>query len=595
MWRLLLLSGLLLLAPARGALIARSVLAPLPVEEGRLLIDANVLSVPARDDAGWRFDARVSFPRHPEWRARRLRVQLPAGTPVPHAGETWQYAARLLPPEGARARRALLRSRLAGIARVADGPMTRRQAAAAGGLAGLRGHLARRIADRVADPSAAGLLAALAVGVTGEVTDRQWRAFNATGVTHLVAISGMHVTFFAMLSMAASRGLWRRLAGFSGMPRRESFAAAAGCAMALLYALLSGFSVPAQRTVAMLAAFLVARGCARRTRPSWSIAVALGAVLLHDPLAVLDAGFWLSFSAVAAIVLISGARMGASSWLAGAARLQWQVSIALLPVTVAIFGTFSAIGLVANAFAIPVFTLLLVPPVLVATAGYLLPLAAAGWCSDRLIDLSASVAAALWPVLLACAELPGALWSAGPPWCWYALALPLLLAVLLPLPRTARTVCLALLCSVFLLRDPRPRTGELRIDELAGGSSRTVLMRTRSHVLLWGTAEIFGSEGARFGRLVAPRLRAAGRPEIDLWLPGNLTRDVQAALSAGIAEFGVAAVMLPPALAAPPEMRSCGEASWSWDGIDFHLEPSADARKCLLTVTGGAQVWRLGL
>src|SRR5690606_33866500 len=118
-----------------------------------------------------------------------------------------------------------------------------------------------------------------------------------------------------------------------------------GIVLALLYALLSGFSVPAQRTVVMLAAFLLARECSRCTRPAWSLAASMWAVLLYDPMAALSAGFWLSFLAVAAIVMLTGARLAPAAPLATAVRVQWLVSIALLPVTVAIFGTFSAAGL----------------------------------------------------------------------------------------------------------------------------------------------------------------------------------------------------------------------------------------------------------
>ncbi len=112
------------------------------------------------------------------------------------------------------------------------------------GLDALRARLGRRIADQVDDPAAAALLAALAVGVTGEVSTRQWQVFNATGITHLVAISGMHVTFLALLAMAAARCCWQRLAPRAWLPRRSVFAALVGVTLALLYALLAGFSVP---------------------------------------------------------------------------------------------------------------------------------------------------------------------------------------------------------------------------------------------------------------------------------------------------------------------------------------------------------------
>jgi competence protein ComEC len=581
--------ALLLLWALRGWGQARELLAPLPETADRVLIEARVDSVPGLSADGWQFDAVVAFPRQPGWPPRRLRLRLPAAAPAPQVGDLWQYAARLEAPADWRGRRALLRDHLSGEARVATGPLTRRLAPAAGGLDGLRARLARRISDRVADPSAAALLAALAVGATGEVTPRQWQVFNATGITHLVAISGMHVTFFAMLSMAAARRAWGWLAGRCPLPRREAFAAGVGVTMALLYALLSGFSVPAQRTVLMLAAFLLARECARRTRPAWSIAVALVAVLLHDPFALLGAGFWLSFLAVGSIVLVEGARLAPAAPLAAAAGLQWLVTVALLPATVAIFGSFAAIGLLANALAIPMFTLLLVPPVLLATACYLLPPAAIGWCGDWLVQVAGLAAAMLWPFLAWCAGLPAALWWAHVPWSWFLLAVPAAFVAVLPLAPLARGLAMALLASAFLLRAPRPPAGELWLDVQGEGRSQVVLLRTRGHLLLWGTGEGFGSKGRGFERRVLPWLRAAGYPRLDLWFPGSLTRDAQAAVGLASAMLPLAAVRLPSARGVPPEMHPCGEARWQWDGLGFEAAASGDGRGCRLQVRHGDQ------
>jgi competence protein ComEC len=592
--RSLLLAIVLLFTLGRGLLQAQRLLAPLPDVEYRLLVEACVRSVPALQETGWRFDARVGFPRHPDWAARVLRMQLPATSRGPVVGECWQYMAQLDAPEDARGRIALLRDHLSGYARVTDSALTRRIAPARGGLDALRARIATRIADGVEDPSAAALLAALAVGVTGEVSARQWQVFNATGITHLVAISGMHVTFFALFIMTAARWLWRRTAPWPGLPRREGFAAAVGMLLALCYALLSGFAVPAQRTVVMLAAFLGMQQCARRTRPAWTVVVALVAVLLWDPLAVFAAGFWLSFGAVIVIVVLAGGRLQQGAPLAAALRLQWVVSLGLLPMTVAIFGSFSMVGLLANLLAIPVFTLLLVPPVLLATACHLLPGAYAAWCGDVLVQLAGWVATALWPLLCWCADLPGALWHAAPPLGWYALALPAVLIALLPVVRSARMMALALLGSAFLLQAPRPRAGELWIDLAGEGASATALLRTRSHLLLWGTGEVYGSSGRRFERLLLPRLRAAGYPAIDLWLPGNLTRDTQAALRQAAAQFEIHHVKVPPAREPPPEFTACSAARWKWDGIIFETRPAQSGRHCLLNATLGTQRVELG-
>lgn len=565
-----------------------------PLQSGeRVMVEARIQGVPALDESGWQFDAAIAFPRQPGWPAQRWRVRLPASMEAPAPGESWQYALRFDPPRDAAQRRLLMRDRISAQARLVEGPFNQRISASGGGLDGLRARLARRISDRIADPSAASLLAALAVGVTGEVSTRQWQVFNATGITHLVAISGMHVTFFAMLSMAAARRLWHRLPVSPLVPRRELFAAMVGIVMALLYALLSGFSVPAQRTVVMLAAFLVVRECSRCATPAFSVAAAVWAVLLFDPFAALSAGFWLSFLAVGAIVMLAGARLSPGAPLRTAVRVQWLVSLALLPVTVAIFGTFSAVGLLANALAIPVFTLLLVPPVLLATASYLLPGGLAGWCGDLLVDLAAWVCALLWPFLTWCAGLPGALWHAQVPLTWYLVAAPAVLLVLLPVQPLRRAAAMLLLLSVFVLREPRPRAGEVWID-VPDASAQVVLLRTRGQLLLWGTGESFGARGRAFSRHVLPLLRAAGHAQLALWLPGSLTRDTQAALALGVAFIDVERTLLPPARSAPPEMETCATEQWQRDGLAFAMDASDDGRQCLLRVTAGDAELRLG-
>jgi competence protein ComEC len=583
----LLALGLAVLVLGRACALGRELLAPLPGDEDYLLVEACARSVPALEESGWRFDARVRFPRHAPWPVRDLRVQLPQEMPGPLVGECWQYAARLSQPRDLAAWRVLLRDHLSGYARVDPGPLNRRIAGGAAGLDALRARLARRIADQVDDPAAAALLAALAVGVTGEVSTRQWQVFNATGITHLVAISGMHVTFLALLAMAAARCCWRWLAPCAWLPRRSLFAALVGVTLALLYALLSGFSVPAQRTVVMLATFLAASECARRTGPAWSVAVALAAVLLYDPMALLSAGLWLSFAAVLAIVMLAGSRLQPAAALPAAAQLQWLVSIALLPVTVAIFGSFSAIGLLANLLAIPLFTLLLVPPVLIATVCYLLPGVPAGACGDLLLRFAGWVATAMWPWLSRCADLPYALWHATPPWSWYLLALPATLLALLPLAPRMRLTALALLASVFLLRAPRPDPGSLWIDAQGQGASATLLLRTHGHLLLVGTGEVYRSDGRRFSRQLLPLLRASGYPRIDLWLPGNLTRDAQVALHLAAAELQVDRVVPATGRGVPPEFEPCVPARWRWDGIDFELRAAGDG--CLLAVALGQQ------
>ena len=378
-------------------------------------------------------------------------------------------------------------------------PLNQRVAPASHSLAALRERIANRIDQRVVDPAAAALLAALAVGATGDVSRQQWRVFNATGITHLVAISGMHVTFFAMLSMAGARRLWGLLPGVAGRVRREAFASAIGVLLAAAYALLSGFSVPAQRTLVMLVAFLCTRECARASGALWSVTIALVAVLLYDPLAVLGAGFWLSFAAVASIILVPGAQLGSTGALRSAAAVQVVVTVALLPVTLLVFGTFSTAGVLVNALAIPVFTFLLVPPVLLATLGYLIPAAGSHWLADRLLDIAAWVAGRGWPWLAHVADFDMALLHAAPVASWYLVCIPAVALVVMPWGPALRVLGCGVLLSVLMMRSPGPRPGAVWVDVLDVGAATAAIVSTADH-----------QTGVRHRR--------------DLWYPGTTIR-----------------------------------------------------------------------
>jgi hypothetical protein len=232
---------------------------------------------------------------------------------------------------------------------------------------------------------------------------------------------------------------------------------------------------------------------------------------------------------------------------------------------------------------------LLVPPVLLATVCLLLPGGVAAYCADALLRLAGGVATALWPGLCWLADLPGSLWLATPAMSWYLLALPVVLMVLLPAAGRVRLAALALLMSVFLLRAPRPATGEVWIDAQGPAGAATILLRTHTHLLLLGSGESYGGAGRRFARQVLPRLRAAGYPRLDLWLPGNLTRDTQAALRLAAAALPVARVVLAPPRNPPPELHACTQLRWHWDGVEFGLHAGHDGRECVLTATVGDQ------
>lgn len=584
----------------------------------RMLVIAQLVSLPARAGGQWRADAEVMVDKPESMRgpARRLRLVGPLGASVPMAGETWQLVIEVDPararlnPGGFDLERQWVLQRIDGFGRVVDSPLNRRLAASRPGLLALRERIRLAIDARSADRELRALVTALAIGDTAAMTREQWRVVAATGTTHLVAISGLHVTLFAWLVGAAVRPLWRASRSLQRVPR-EALALPAGVAAAFGYSLLAGFSIPTQRTVLMLATVATARLSGRVLRPMDVLGVAGIGVLLVDPLAPLDVGFWLSFAAVCVLLLQdASAAPRRATWLEVLRARVWAnlreqswIGVALAPLTLLLFGTVSLGGWLANPLAIPVFSLLLVPLALCAAAAAV----AAGTTplADIFLWLAGLVHAGTWRVLRAIAGQAWALWAVAAPSGWFLLA-PLALAIAwLPLPAAMRAS--ALLCALPLVAGAAPgaASGEALLTILDAGEGGSVIVRTRHHALLYGTGASWGGDGAAVERHVLPALRAARIARLDILLvPRASTAEVTgtARLLEGTA---VARIVVggdwpdPPARTDPCPLRR----EWIWDGVRFELftaQPPAGpgrvaAGSCVLRVaTAGASALLVG-
>ena len=229
---------------------------------------------------------------------------------------------------------------------------------------------------RVSDPGAAGVLAALAVGDQAAIARDDWELFRDTGVAHLMSISGLHVTMFAWAAAALIGLLWRRSPRLMLALPAPSAARWGGVLAAAGYALIAGWGVPAQRTVWMLVTVALLRSGARRWPAVLVLLAAAVVVTLADPWALLQPGFWLSFVAVALLMVVEpgvGARRR-SGWrerLRAGLRTQVVASVGLAPLSLLFFQQVSLVGFAANLVAIPLVTLVVVPLTL---AGIVLPL-----------------------------------------------------------------------------------------------------------------------------------------------------------------------------------------------------------------------------
>ena len=414
----------------------------------------------------------------------------------------------------------------------------------------------------------AGILVALAVGDQRAIQGDLWTTFNRTGTTHLMSISGLHVTMFAALFALLVGGVWRRVPALALRLPAQKAALLAGCLAALFYALLAGFAVPAQRTLYMLLVAALAMGSGRIVAPSRTLCLALLVVLLADPWAVLAAGFWLSFGAVGALLYVGSAVLGeAGGWrqrLRAWGVVQWAATLASLPVLLLVFQQFSLVSPLANAVAIPVVSFIVTPLALLAAVVPWWPIAA----------LAHAVLGWLMLFLEWCATWP--VWLAPAPPLWAAVVAAVGVAVcLLPRGMPGRLLGVFLLLPALFWPVERPPEGEAWVTVLDVGQGLAAVVRTREHTLVYDPGPLYSAESDAGQRVVVPYLRSLGIGQVDVMMVTHRDSD-----HAG----GAASVR--SALQVDKVFSSTGETdaepcragqSWAWNGLEIEvLHPLAD-------------------
>ena len=459
-----------------------------------------------------------------------------------------------------------------------------------------RAHIAGRLRDALEGQRYAGVIVALVVGDQRGIAPSDWAMFNRTGVSHLLAISGLHVTMLAALAAWWASGLWRmgarRGVRWTRVVSRQQCAAAVGWAIALVYAGLAGFGVPAQRTVWMLGVVAVAWVTHRRAHPWHVLACAGAVVLIADPWAIASPGFWLSFGAVAA--LMAGApdqprSPRSSRWaalgatLGAAARAQAVVSIALAPASMVFFQQVSLVGPLANAIAIPIVSFVVTP---LALAGGALG-AIVGW---------AGPAVAAHTVLAGLAEVLNAMdhgaWSSVR-WPTPSAAMVVLSGVGLVLWMAPRAWPGRAMAPLFLLPllgagAAPPAVGTARVWALDVGQGSAVLIETAAHRLLFDAGPRHGQGGSATGagsdagqRVIVPFMRAQGWNTIDTMVLSHADLDHIGGAASVLGELNVGSIISgePARVAAMlgREATQCEAGqTWAWEGVKFEvLHPSA--------------------
>jgi competence protein ComEC len=619
-----------LLGVAWAAVLAHAALAPALAssDEGRDVTVVGIVdSLPFRFDQGARFNFAVEKVLAPQgitlpprvalsWYAGMRGATQTVGDVQP--GERWRLTVRLQRPhgnanpsgfdyevwlleQGVRATGYVRAD--AGNARVDDfvfslGSVVERCRAA----------LRERILQALPGKPYAGVIVALVIGDQRAIDQSDWSVFNRTGVSHLISISGLHITMIAGLVALAVASLWRRSfftrAQLPLLLPAQKAAALAGAGAALLYVLLAGFGVPAQRTLYMLSVVAAALWMGRIASVSHVLCAALGLVVLLDPWAVLWPGFWLSFGAVAMILYASVGRIGAEpAGMAGAlrtaARSQYAVTLGLVPLTMLLFSQVSLVSPLANAVAIPLVSLVVTP---LALAGSLLPASLCG----PVLGIAHFIIEQLAHLLAWLGDLRLAVWTAPAPPIWlFLLALAGTLWMLAPRGWPHRWAGAPAWLLLFTQLPVHPAPGQFSVTAFDVGQGMALLVETSGHRLLYDTGPQYAPDSNGGNRVIAPYLKARGIGALDGMIVSHSDIDHSGGALALLEALRVGWVSSslwsthPIVRAAQTHSRCVAGQRWRWDGVDFEmLQPTAasydnpalkaNARGCTLRVSTAA-------
>ena len=423
-----------------------------------------------------------------------------------------------------------------------------------------------------------GIVKALVLGDRSDISQRQWRVFRETGTSHLIAISGLHIGLVSSLVFVFFQRLTLLFQSRIKSPRR--IAIIAGLFAALAYAALAGFSIPTQRALVMVTVVMGALYWYRHYQPSRVIAIALWMVLLIDPLAVLSAGFWLSFFAVAIISYGLLGRLRQANFMSLLIRTQLYIAIGLFPVVLYFFQQLSLIAPLANIVAVPLVSVLLVPLLLLSLIVSLFSQSFGLFILayvEKLLD-------GLWWLLTSLADIDYMQWALAEVSIIAAgLALLAVIVLLAPINKILKLLSLFLLLPLlFPIKEPPLLNGEYKVLMLDVGQGLSIVIHTKQHNLVFDTGAKYSQQSDLASQVILPYLKGSGISTVDKLVISHTDNDHAGGINSLLASVKIGEVLtsdpadLQSMLLSSRSIKGCvAGLSWQWDGVNFKfLHPS---------------------
>jgi competence protein ComEC len=566
---------------------------PQTLEGVDLKVTGRITGLPDAQDKNVRFDFTPTQAENQLPSRIRLTWYQP-NRPL-KAGQTWIFTVKLKRPHGTvnpggfDYERWLFTEGIGatGYVRSATPPELLKEAAYTD-VSGFRQAIADQLSGLLADAPSLALIQALMIGDGSQITQAQWDVFRKTGTTHLIVISGSHIGLIAGFIYFLTVKCWAWTGLLRWPPPR--IAAIIALIAAVFYAFLAGFAVPTRRAVIMLAIAMAAVIGQRNIRPFNTLATALFAVLIADPLAVLSAGFWLSFFAVGLILFAIAGRLGKPKLFSGAVKLHWVTSLGLGPFLLFFFQQVSFIAPFANLLAVPVISLFVLP---VSLLGLLLLPLSSTVAGLLLLPADYALQGLMW-LLNLMAQIPVATIHHPAPSYWALLtAIPGTLLLLAPYGTPSRWLGGVMLLPLIFTAADRPAPGEIRMALLDVGQGLAVSVQTADHWLVYDTGPQFSAESDMGRNVVLPYLHGQGADRIDTLIVSHGDNDHIGGARSILSVLPVTRLLTsaPNRLAEHAPLVCKAGQTWQWDNIDFailapkQLDPEMDNNNsCVLKI-----------
>lgn len=431
--------------------------------------------------------------------------------------------------------------------------------------------LYEKISPFVSSDNLMGIIIALCLGIRNYITPEQWNIFQATGTSHLVAISGLHIGLASGFFYFLTQWIWRRFTVLIHTLPVQQAAALGGLIGGFLYSLLAGFSIPTQRALIMISVLMLATLYRRNSGPWHAFSLALLLSLSIDPLASLSESFWLSFGAVFFIFYITTYRIsfGKNLW-DRMGKIQWAVTLGLIPITFLFFQQTSLVSFPANLIAIPWVSFLVIP---LALFGMLL-IPISEYLARWIFLLSNQMLEWIFIFLKYLSQKSYALWHAGILEHWhfgmFCAGIFLLLS-----PKGLPGRWLGILTFFPLCLYPKPLMPEetIGLTLLDVGQGLSAIIKTRHHILIFDTGAKFSERFDMGKAVVIPYLRHKGIQKIDTLIISHKDNDHMGGAQSILKEFPVQQVITSvPKFFPKNRTEICYRGQqWKWDGVEFRI------------------------